>query len=123
MDAISSNLANMSSLQRDENGEMQPYEGKYAVFQTDDQVSTQNGAIGVKVASIETEKIEPNYRWEPEHPYAIKDRPEEGLRRLSPDQHDGRDGRCPGRRAGLRSQPRCDGNQQEHGPAIVPDFG
>lgn len=78
MDAISGNLANMSSLQRDENGEMQPYEGRYAIFQADENVATQHGALGVKVASIETEKVEPNYRWEPGHPYAIKSGPKQG---------------------------------------------
>ncbi|MDX1947345.1 MAG: flagellar basal body rod protein FlgC [Pirellulaceae bacterium] len=78
MDAISGNLANMSSLTRDENGEMQPYEARYAIFQSDDEVGTPNGAVGVKVAAIETEKLEPNYRWEPGHPYAIKSGPKKG---------------------------------------------
>jgi flagellar basal-body rod protein FlgC len=50
MDAISGNLANMSSLARDENGEMQPYEGRYAIFQSDEETATSHGAMGVKVA-------------------------------------------------------------------------
>ena len=37
-----------------------------------------DGAVGVKVASVETEQVEPNYRWQPEHPYAIKDGPKKG---------------------------------------------
>jgi flagellar basal-body rod protein FlgC len=78
MDAISGNLANMSSLARDENGEMQPYEGRYAIFQADEELATSHGAMGVKVASIETEHVEPNYRWEPGHPFAIKSGPKQG---------------------------------------------
>ena len=78
LDAISSNLANLSSMQRDENGEMRPYQAKYVLFQTDDQVQTPDGAVGVKVASVETEQVEPLYRWQPEHPYAIKEGAKKG---------------------------------------------
>jgi flagellar basal-body rod protein FlgC len=78
LDTVSSNLANMSSMTRDANGQMQPYEGRYVTFQTDDQLSTRYGASGVKISSIETEKSEPNYRWQPDHPYAIKDGPKKG---------------------------------------------
>jgi flagellar basal-body rod protein FlgC len=78
MDVVSSNLANLSSQVRDANGEMKPYEGKYVIFQTDDTVGTKDGAVGVKVASVETEKVEPLYRWEPGHPYAIKEGPKKG---------------------------------------------
>src|SRR5687767_4757948 len=78
MDVVSSNLANLSSQVRDANGEMKPYEGKYVIFQTDDAVGTKDGAVGVKVASVETERVEPLYRWEPGHPYAIKEGPKKG---------------------------------------------
>ncbi len=78
MDVVSSNLANLSSQVRDANGEMKPYEGKFVIFQTDDSVGTKDGAVGVKVASVETEKVEPLYRYEPEHPYAIKSGPKQG---------------------------------------------
>jgi flagellar basal-body rod protein FlgC len=78
MDVVSSNLANLSSQVRDANGEMKPYEGKYVVFQTDEAVGTKDGAVGVKVASVETEQVEPLYRWEPGHPYAIKEGPKKG---------------------------------------------
>jgi flagellar basal-body rod protein FlgC len=78
LDAISGNLANLSSMQRNPNGEMEPYQARYAVFETDDQIQTKDGAVGVKVASIETEQVEPNYRWQPEHPFAIKDGPKKG---------------------------------------------
>ena len=78
MDAVSSNLANLQSLSRDENGEMQPYEARYVVFETNDELATPQGAVGVKVSSVETEKVEPLYRWEPGHPYAIKQGPKQG---------------------------------------------
>ena len=78
MDTVSSNLANMSSLTRNANGEMEPYQAKYPIFQTDDKIATSQGATGVKVASIETEKVEPQYRWQPDHPYAIKEGPKKG---------------------------------------------
>ncbi len=78
MDTISSNLANMSSQVRGPNGEMQPYEAKYVLFETDDSMSTGTGAAGVKVAGIESDSKKPMYRWQPDHPYAIKDGPRRG---------------------------------------------
>ena len=58
LDAISSNIANMSTV-RNENGEMAPYEGRFVIFQTDEEKKTKHGAAGVKIASVETEKVEP----------------------------------------------------------------
>jgi flagellar basal-body rod protein FlgC len=78
LDTVSSNLANLTSLARDERGNMQPYQARYVIFQTDENLQTRQGAVGVKVASVETERIEPLYRWQPEHPYAIKDGPKKG---------------------------------------------
>ncbi len=72
LNAISSNLANMSSV-RNENGELEPYQARFVVLQTDDQMSTPYGAAGVKVSSVETEQVEPQYKYQPEHPLAIKD--------------------------------------------------
>lgn len=72
LNAISSNLANMSSV-RDENGALKPYQARYAVFQADDNLATAHGAAGVKVASVETEQVEPNYKYQPTHPLAIRD--------------------------------------------------
>jgi flagellar basal-body rod protein FlgC len=72
MNAISSNLANMSTT-RNENGELQPYQARYVTFQTDDELTTSHGASGVKVASVETEKVEPLYKYQPNHPHAITD--------------------------------------------------
>jgi flagellar basal-body rod protein FlgC len=78
LDTVSSNLANLTSMERDENGNMQPYQARYVVFQTDDALETKQGGVGVKVASVQTEKVEPLYRWQPSHPYAIKDGPKKG---------------------------------------------
>jgi flagellar basal-body rod protein FlgC len=78
LDTVSSNLANLNSLSRDEQGNMQPYQAKYVIFQTDEATETKHGAIGVKVASVESEQMEPLYRWQPSHPYAIKDGPKKG---------------------------------------------
>jgi flagellar basal-body rod protein FlgC len=65
-------------MERDENGHMQPYQARYVIFQTDEALETKQGAVGVKVASVQTEQIEPLYRWQPAHPYAIKDGPKKG---------------------------------------------
>ncbi len=78
LDTVSSNLANLTSLARGEQGNMQPYQAKYVIFQTDEATETKHGAIGVKVASVQSEQIEPLYRWQPSHPYAIKDGPKKG---------------------------------------------
>jgi len=78
LDTVSSNLANLTSLERDERGNMQPYQARYVIFQTDEALETKQGAVGVKVASVQTEQVEPLYRWQPAHPYAIKDGPKKG---------------------------------------------
>jgi flagellar basal-body rod protein FlgC len=72
LNAISSNLANMSTL-RNENGEVEPYQARFPIFETSDEVTTTYGAAGVKVASVETEQVEPNYKFQPHHPLAIKE--------------------------------------------------
>ena len=72
MDAISSNIANMSTM-KDENGDIRPYQARYTVFQTDENLKTKHGAIGVKIASVETETVEPDYRYQPGHKYANED--------------------------------------------------
>lgn len=72
LNAISSNLANMSSV-RNENGDIAPFQARYVVLQTDESVQASQGAVGVKVASVETETVEPRYKYQPGHPMAIKD--------------------------------------------------
>lgn len=71
LNAVSGNIANISSL-TDENGEANPYRAREVVFQTDDALSI-NGASGVKVREIATNEAEPLYRYQPDHPLAIKE--------------------------------------------------
>jgi flagellar basal-body rod protein FlgC len=78
MDVVSSNQANLQSQSRLPNGELAPYEGKFVIFETDDAVGTKDGAVGVRVARVDTEQVEPNYRWEPGHPLAIQEGPKKG---------------------------------------------
>jgi flagellar basal-body rod protein FlgC len=78
LDTVSSNLANLNSLARDERGNIEPYKARYVIFETDQALETKQGAVGVKVASVQSEQVEPLYRWQPSHPYAIKDGPKKG---------------------------------------------
>ena len=77
MNAISSNIANMSSL-RNEDGQIEPYKARFAVFQSDESMKTPYGAVGVRVASVETETVEPQYKFQPDHPLAIQEGPWKG---------------------------------------------
>lgn len=70
LNAISGNVANMSSL-TDETGKANPYKARQVVFETDATLSTRDGAAGVRVAEIRTEEAEPLYRYQPTHPLAI----------------------------------------------------
>lgn len=72
LNAISANIANMSTL-KNENGDAQPYQPRFAVFQTDENLIARGGAPGVKVASVEVSDAEPLYRYQPDHPLAIKE--------------------------------------------------
>ncbi len=69
MNAISSNLANMSTT-RNEAGELEPYQPRFVIFQSDDEIGA-HGATGVKVSSVEIEEMEPLYKYQPSHPDAI----------------------------------------------------
>lgn len=72
LNAIAGNLANMSTT-RNEKGELEPYQSRYVTFSVDDELTTSQGASGVKVASVETEEIEPLYKFQPNHPHAIQE--------------------------------------------------
>jgi flagellar basal-body rod protein FlgC len=65
MNAISSNLANLSTT-RNEVGEPVPYQPRYVVFEADESIGT-NGAAGVKVRSVEIEDVQPRMKYEPGH--------------------------------------------------------
>ncbi len=71
LNAISGNIANISSI-KDENGDAKPYKARQVIFQTDDEMTT-TGASGVKVSEVKTDEAEPLYRYQPNHPLAIKD--------------------------------------------------
>lgn len=77
LNAIANNLANANST-RNENGELVPYQPRFVVFQTDSTMGGALGAAGVRVASVETAEVEPNYKYEPGHPDAIKEGPYAG---------------------------------------------
>ena len=69
LNAISSNLANVST-QINEAGENQPYQPRFVVFQTDEELRGTGGAMGVRVASVEIEEVEPRMKYEPHSPLA-----------------------------------------------------
>ncbi|MDC0317701.1 flagellar basal body protein, partial [bacterium] len=71
LNAVAGNIANISTL-KNEKGEAEPYRAREVVFQADDGISTQ-GASGVKVEEIRSSDAEPLYRYQPQHPLAIKD--------------------------------------------------
>ncbi len=71
LNAISSNVANVST-QRNENGEIEPYQARYVIFQADGSVGRDPHAAGVRVASVETDQVEPRYKYEPQSTLAIK---------------------------------------------------
>lgn len=72
LDAISSNLANMSTT-RNEQGQAEAYTPRYVTFQTDSEVSTNGGGQGVKVASVEYANVEPDMKYQPGHPDSNED--------------------------------------------------
>jgi len=72
LNAISSNLANMSTT-RNERGEPEPYTPRYVTFQTDTQLTTWGGGQGVKVGSVEYSKEPPTMKHDPGHPDANAD--------------------------------------------------
>jgi flagellar basal-body rod protein FlgC len=72
LNAISANVANVSTL-KDENGKANPYQPRFTIFETDENLVAGGGAPGVKVSSVEVSETEPLYRYQPDHPLAIKD--------------------------------------------------
>ena len=76
MNAISSNLANMSTT-HNEAGEPVPYQSRFVIFEADEGVGTR-GAAGVRVSSVQTDDAEPRYKYQPNHPDAIQQGPHKG---------------------------------------------
>lgn len=77
LNAITSNMANVSTT-RNEAGELAPYQPRFVVFQTDQNVRSPEGAAGVRVSSVEVAAREPRYKWQPGHPDAIQQGPRKG---------------------------------------------
>ena len=77
LNAISSNLANVSTT-RNEAGELEPYQARFTVFRTDANVRSPEGAVGVRVGSVEVAAREPRYKFQPGHPDAIQEGPRKG---------------------------------------------
>jgi len=71
LNAISGNIANLSTT-RNEAGESQPYQPRFVVFQTDTETVGAGGAQGVRVSSVESENVEPTWKYQPGHPDAVK---------------------------------------------------
>ena len=69
LNAISSNLANISTTQN-ERGEPEAYTPRFVTFQTDTDLTTSGGGVGVKVGSVELSDVQPELRHEPGHPDA-----------------------------------------------------
>lgn len=69
LNAISSNLANMSTT-RNEAGEAVPYTPRFVVFKTDENITTSGGGQGVSIDRVEYADVEPNMKYEPGHPDA-----------------------------------------------------
>ncbi len=69
LNAISSNLANMSTT-RNEAGEIEAYQPRYVVFQADAELATAAGGQGVSVSEVVTSDVEPLLKYQPSHPDA-----------------------------------------------------
>lgn len=72
LNAISSNIANISTT-RNEQGQPEAYTPRYVTFQTDAEVNTNGGGLGVKVGSVEYSTEPPDMKYEPGHPDANAD--------------------------------------------------
>jgi flagellar basal-body rod protein FlgC len=75
--AIANNIANLSTT-HNEAGEVQPYQPRYTIFETDDTVRGPHGSAGVKIGSFEVADVEPRWKYQPGHPDAIKEGPRAG---------------------------------------------
>lgn len=75
--AIASNVANISST-RQEDGTPGPYQPRFVVFQADE-YGMPDGAAKVEVSSVEIDtEAQPQWRYQPDHPDAIKSGPKAG---------------------------------------------
>ena len=99
MNAISGNLANISTTHNEE-GEAVPYQPRFVVFQTDESVGS-NGAAGVRVESVADRRSRAALQVRAAAPGRDQGRPVEGLRGVSKREHDDGVYRRHGGRQGL----------------------
>lgn len=69
LNAISNNVANISTT-RNADGQPEPYQPRYAVFQTDSSLGQGPGEAGVRVSAVETSNTPPRFKYDPDHPDA-----------------------------------------------------
>lgn len=69
LNAISSNLANMSTT-RNEFGQAEAYRPRHVTFQTDTEIHSPGGGAGVKIGSVEMSHKPPLMKYQPGHPDA-----------------------------------------------------
>jgi flagellar basal-body rod protein FlgC len=69
LNAIASNIANISTT-HNEIGERAPYQPRFVLLQTDDDIGGKPGTAGVKVASVEIAQADPLWKYQPNHPDA-----------------------------------------------------
>lgn len=79
--AISANIANQNSLEADGT----PYRARHVMLESGDPNVSDSANIGygVKVADITMDESPFQMRWDPGHPFAIKDGPQSGYVRTS----------------------------------------
>lgn len=77
LDAISSNIANISTTHNEE-GQAAPYQPRFVIFKPDADVHSPEGAMGVKVDSVEISQQQPLWRYQPGSPDAQTDGPHKG---------------------------------------------
>jgi flagellar basal-body rod protein FlgC len=72
MNAIASNMANITTT-RNERGDLEPYQPRFVMFQTDEDIG-QNGGAGVKVPKIRIDSnVQPVMKYDPGSPDAIQE--------------------------------------------------
>ena len=79
--AISANMANQNSVMPDGT----PYRARQVIFAPGDPGASDPASrgLGTHVASVEVDQSPFNLRWDPGHPFAIKDGPQKGYVRSS----------------------------------------
>ncbi len=77
LDAISANIANISTT-HNEAGQAEAYQPRFVVFRPDELNRTPEGAVGVKIDSIETSQQDPRWVYQPGNPDAQKEGKHQG---------------------------------------------